>query len=186
MSKYVIPIRDKRKIEAIKKNLSPRDRMMFVIGINSALRISDLLTLAVGDVRERENGKLKTRISLKEGKTGKEKRFPLNQSILNELKSYLQVDWAETRPLFKSRKGHGSIKRDQAHDILSKAGKRVGLSNIGTHSMRKTFAYHVYQQSKRNLGLVQKLLNHSSSADTLRYIGIEEDDMDSAYLRLNL
>jgi integrase len=86
-----MPIRDKRKIEALKKNLSPRDRMMFIIGINSALRISDLLTLAVGDVRE-ENGKLKAKISLKEGKTGKEKRFPLNDSILNELKNYLQPD----------------------------------------------------------------------------------------------
>jgi integrase len=179
-----MPIRDKRKIEAIKKILSPRDRMMFVMGINSALRISDLLSLAVGDVRE--NGKLKTKISLKERKTGKEKRFPLNQSVIGELKSYLQPEWEEDRPLFKSRKGGGSIKRDQAHEILSKAGKRVGLDHIGTHSMRKTFAYHVYRQSKKNLGLVQKLLNHSSSADTLRYIGIEEDDMDSAYLELNL
>jgi integrase len=184
LSKYVIPIRDKRKIEAIKKILSPRDRMMFVMGINSALRISDLLTLVVGDVLE--NGKLRTKIAMKERKTGKEKRFPLNHSILNELKTYLQPEWKETRPLFKSRKGHGSIKRDQAHEILSSAGKRVGLDHIGTHSMRKTFAYHVYQQSKKNLGLVQKLLNHSSSADTLRYIGIEEDDMDSAYLKLNL
>jgi integrase len=52
--------------------------------------------------------------------------------------------------------------------------------------MRKTFGYHVYQQSKKNLGLVQKLLNHGSSAVTLRYIGIEEEDMDEAYVKLNL
>jgi integrase len=179
-----MPIRDKKKIEAIKKILHPRDRLLFIMGINSALRISDLLRLVVGDVLE--NGKLKTKISLRERKTGKEKRFPLNESILNELKEYLQPDWKQTRPLFKSRKGFKSIKRDQAHNILSDAGKRVGLEHIGTHSMRKTFGYHVYQQSKKNLGLVQKLLNHSSSADTLRYIGIEEDDMDSAYLKLNL
>jgi integrase len=184
MSKYVFPIRDKKKIEEIKKILSPRDRLLFVMGINSALRISDLLPLVVGDVQE--NGKLKKKISLKEKKTGKEKRFPLNESIHNELKSFIQPEWQENRPLFKSRKGHKAIKRDQAHNILSQAGKAVGLNHIGTHSMRKTFGYHVYQQSKKNLGLVQKLLNHTSSADTLRYIGIEEDDLDSAYLKLNL
>jgi integrase len=110
LSNYVMPIRDKRKIEAIKKILHPRDRLLFIMGINSALRIGDLLSLVVGDVQE--NGKLKTKISLKEQKTGKEKRFPLNNSISKELEAYLQPEWKQTRPLFKSRKGHKSIKRD--------------------------------------------------------------------------
>ena len=52
--------------------------------------------------------------------------------------------------------------------------------------MRKTFGLHAYLQSGSNLGLVQKLLNHSSSGDTLRYIGIEQDEMDAAYMKLNL
>jgi integrase len=62
----------------------------------------------------------------------------------------------------------------------------VGLENIGTHSLRKTFGYHVYQKTGGNLGLVQKLLNHSSGADTLRYIGIDREEMDNTYLELNL
>ena len=69
---------------------------------------------------------------------------------------------------------------------MNRAGKAAGLECIGTHTLRKTFGYHVYKKSGGNLGLVQKLLNHSNSGDTLRYIGIDKEDMDSAYLQLNL
>jgi integrase len=69
---------------------------------------------------------------------------------------------------------------------LSAAGEAVGLERVGTHSLRKTFGYHVYKRTGGNLGLVQKLLNHSSSADTLRYIGIDREQMDNTYLDLNL
>jgi integrase len=73
----------------------------------------------------------------------------------------------------------------QAYRILNDAAQRVGIDAVGTHTLRKTFGYHTYRQTK-NLGLVQKLLNHTSSVDTLRYIGIEQEDLDAAYLRLNL
>jgi integrase len=186
MANTVIPVRSRDKIETIKKILSLRDRLMFIIGINSALRVSDLLTLRVGDVRD-PDGKLKPEIVLREKKTGKEKRFPINEAIMKELKKFLQPDWPDDRPLFKSRKGsNNAITRKQAHEILSKAGKQIGIENLGTHSMRKTFGLHAYLQSGGNLGLVQKLLNHSSSGDTLRYIGIEQEQLNAIYLNLNL
>ena len=65
-------------------------------------------------------------------------------------------------------------------------GKSVGLANIGTHSLRKTFGYHAFKQTGGNLPLVQKLLNHSSSGETLRYIGIDREQMDSVFLTINL
>jgi integrase len=188
----VEPIRDVKKIIAMRKILragryGPRDEAMFVVGINTALRIGDLLALAVGDVQD-SDGKLSHDVEIKEKKTGKPKRFPLNKLIRETLQCYLKayVDTNQFSPLFPSRQGGKAISRWQARKILSEAGESVGLSHIGTHSLRKTFGYHVYQRTGGNLGLVQKLLNHSTSAVTLRYIGIDQEQMDNTYLELNL
>jgi integrase len=192
----VEPIRDVKKISAMRKILrangtfGPRDELMFLTGINTALRISDILSLTVGDVTDAK-GKIAADIELKEKKTGKAKKFPLNKVLHEALAAYLSgrkasesIDFDSS--LFPSRKSGGSISRWRARQILSAAGEAVGLSHIGTHSLRKTFGYHVYRKSGGNLGLVQKLLNHSSSADTLRYIGIDREQMDNTYLELNL
>jgi len=113
--------------------------------------------------------------------------FPLNQSIKKALKDYLEAerkDAQQDEPLFLSRKKGEALKRNQAWKLINDAGKALGL-NLGTHSMRKTFGYQVYK-STRNLGLTQKLLNHSSSGDTIRYIGIDKEEMDDIYINLNL
>lgn len=186
--KVVQPIRETRKIEAMKKILragGKRNEMLFVLGINSALRISDLLSLAVSDVLE-ENGKVKEAVSLSEQKTGKNKLFPLNDAAKKVINEYVE----ESRPdrkaaLFPSRKGGKAISRIQAWAILKNAAGEVGISNVGTHTLRKTFGYHIYMRTN-NLGLVQKLLNHRSSGETLKYIGIDQSEMDEAYLSLNL
>ncbi len=186
--KVVQPIRETRKIEAMKKILragGKRNEMLFVLGINSALRISDLLSLAVSDILD-ENGKVREVVSLSERKTGKNKLFPLNEAAKKVIAEYVE----EARPdreaaLFPSRKGGKAISRIQAWEILKNAAEEVGIPNVGTHTLRKTFGYHVYMRTN-NLGLVQKLLNHRSSSETLKYIGIEQNEMDEAYLKLNL
>jgi integrase len=186
--KVVQPIRETRKIEAMKKILragGKRNEMLFVLGINSALRISDLLSLTVSDILD-ENGNVKEAVSLSEQKTGKNKLFPLNDAAKKVIAEYVE----EARPdreaaLFPSRKGGKAISRIQAWEILKNAAEEVGISNVGTHTLRKTFGYHIYMRTN-NLGLVQKLLNHRSSGETLRYIGIEQNDINKAYLSLNL
>ena len=184
----VQPIRETRKIEAMKKILragGKRNELLFTLGINSALRVSDLLGLKVADVLD-EKGKLKEAVSLNERKTGKSKLFPLNDSAKKAIKEYVDETKPEyDSPLFPSRKGGKAISRVQAWEILSNAAEEVGLEHVGTHTLRKTFGYHVYMRTN-NLGLVQKLLNHRSSSETLRYIGIEKEEMDDAYLKLNL
>jgi integrase len=184
----VQPIREVRKIEAMKKILrasGKRNELLFILGINSALRISDILSLKVSDVLD-ESGKVKEAVSLNEQKTGKSKLFPLNDSAKKAIREYVEEAKPEMEtPLFPSRKGSKAISRVQAWEILSKAADEVGLEHVGTHTLRKTFGYHVYMRTN-NLGLVQKLLNHRSSGETLRYIGIEQDEMDEAYLKLNL
>jgi integrase len=184
--KIVRPIKDLKKIELMKLILekqSVRDLLLFVMGINTALRVSDLLTLTVGDVRD-SNGRFRSFISMKESKTGKLKQFPLNAAVLKVLNEYVRSGMENDRFLFLSAKG-GALTRVQAYRILNEAAQRVGIDAVGTHTLRKTFGYHTYRQTK-NLGLVQKLLNHTSSVDTLRYIGIEQEDLDAAYLKLNL
>jgi integrase len=186
----VEPIKDPEKIQAIKTllhNNNPRDEALFVLGINTALRIGDLLSLRMCDVTDR-TGQILDSAEVREQKTRKRKYFPLNQSVKDTLACYLETrrSFDLDEPLFPSRQKGVPLSRWRARRILHAAGKAVGLSRIGTHSLRKTFAYHVYRKTGGNLGLVQKLLNHTSSADTLRYIGIDRDEMNSTYLELNL
>lgn len=189
----VQPIRDKKKIEAMKKILSsnPRDVLLFVLGINSGLRISDLLQMCVSDVLK-ENGKPKDMYELRETKTGKTKRFPFPKNVQKAIVDYLgsyEGDWS--RPLFISRKtdANGQAKplsRQQAWQMMNDAAKTVGISdNIGTHTLRKTFGYHAYKAGT-DLSLLQHIFNHSAPSITLRYIGIVQDDIDNVYISLNL
>jgi len=187
---FVQPIRDTKTIKIIKdllKASSCRDYVLFTLGINTGLRISDLLNLKISDVAE--YGRLKDRISIREKKTGKVKDFPLGRSSQKALKEYFYTfDYSgPDRYLFPSKKGYNKpISRVQAYRILNKACKLAGLNErIGTHSMRKTFGYHAYKMGM-DLSVIQKLLNHSSPAITLNYIGITRDDLDNVYISLNL
>jgi len=160
--------------------------LLFIMGINTALRIGDLLSLSVGDVID-TRGEIAQVVVLKEKKTGKFKRCPVNESLRSALIEYFACNGTRTHtePLFVSRKG-GKLSRFQAWRVLKAAGESVGLKNIGTHSLRKTFGYHVYKRYDADIGLVQKLLNHSTCGVTLRYIGIDREKMDNVFLKLNL
>lgn len=187
---FVQPIRDKGKIKQVKdllKAKSLRDYALFTLGINSGLRISDLLNLKMSDVLD-ENGKLKDRIWLRERKNGKAKGFPIGPSAKKALKEYLNGKTVAVGDcLFPSRKGDNKpLSRVQAYRILNDACRTAGLKErIGTHTMRKTFGYHAYREGM-DLSVIQKLLNHSSPSITLAYIGITQDDLDNVYLTLNL
>lgn len=184
----VQPIKDKVKIEEMKvylKSKSLRDWALFTLGINSALRISDLLDLKVLDVMD-EKGKIRDRIRLHEQKTSKAKNFPFNTNVKNALSEYLATIQPDQIYLFASRKGNEAITRQQAHVILSKAAKSVGIKeSISTHSLRKSFAFALYDAGV-DITRIQALLNHSSPKESLRYIGITQDELDDVYLELNL
>jgi len=180
----VNPIRDKKKLEAMKKVLKSqnlRNWLLFVLGINSGLRISDLLQLSVNNVKG------KVRVNIHEVKTGKEKDFPHSEVCIKAIKEYLiETNLPGTSPLFPSRKGGQAISRVQAYRIINAGARTVGITDpIGTHTMRKTFGYHAYQ-SGIDICWIQKLLNHSAPSVSLNYIGITKDDLDSVYINLNL
>lgn len=179
----VEPIRDKKQIEAMKKILkgsNVRDYVLFVLGINSGLRISDLLNLTVEDVKGKD------RISLREKKTGKAKDFPLSDKSKKIIADYLKNANLTEGALFPSKKGKQPISRIQAYRILNEAGQAVGIKTaIGTHSLRKTFGFHAHSQGV-DITRIQKLLNHSTPAITLAYIGITKQELDDVYINLDL
>ena len=179
--KVVQPIRDKEKIEEIKRILrheSYRNYFLFVMGINTGLRISDLLPLQVKDVRN------KTHIVIREKKTGNIKRFLINNALRQEIDEYTQ-GMNDDDYLFKSERGNKPIQRVQAYKIINRAAKKAGLEEIGTHTMRKTFGYHFYQRTK-DVAMLQEIFNHSAPSITLRYIGITQDEIDNSLKEFNL
>ena len=171
---HVQPIRDTvvlKEIEDFLKNKRARDYIMFLLGIYTGLRVSDILKLRVKDISE------KNHINIKEKKTNKSKRIPINPVLRRALKIYIK-DKPLNDYLIKSQKGKNNpISRTQAYRILREVADEFNLDEIGTHSMRKTFGYHYYQQ-KKDVAFLQKVFNHSTPEYTLIYIGLDQDTLD--------
>jgi integrase len=197
---FVEPIRDKKKIDDMKAILADgefgdRNVLLFSIGINTAYRISDLRTLKLNDVLEISRNKVvaRERLAMKEKKTGKNNSVFISKKLRKRIEKYAEDHFPEEvatkefdRYLFPSRTGENKpLARESLWRIISTAGERVGLKNIGTHSMRKTFGYFMYK-NRTDLALIQDLLNHSSQRETLRYIGITQEDKDTAVQSLDL
>lgn len=177
----VQPIREKYLIEAMKAELyhsSYRNYFLFVMGINTGLRISDLLPLRVQDVRG------KSHIVMKETKTRKNKRFLINIELRNIILDYAN-DLSDDDYLFPSKKTDLPLKRIQAYKVLNQAARNVGIKDFGTHSMRKTFGFWHYTINK-NVALLQDIFNHSAPDITLRYIGINQDIVDKSLEHFSL
>ncbi|WNF36423.1 site-specific integrase [Bacillaceae bacterium IKA-2] len=178
--KFVQPIRDMEKVAEIMEFLleqSDRNHMLFLTGIYTGLRISDILSLKSKDVQ----GKY---IDIKEKKTRKSKIIPIIPEYRREIKKYI-ADKDDDEYLFKSRKGlNKPIHRGMAYKILRSAAYVCGLENIGTHTLRKTFGYHMYSSTK-DVAMLQNIFNHSTPEHTLRYIGITQDSIEKAMMKLS-
>ena len=110
--------------------------------------------------------------------TGKLKKAYINSSLKEELDKYI-FDMNDEDFLFRSPEGENKpISRVRAYQLLTDVAKKVGLEEIGTHTLRKTFGLH-YKQHK-DIALLQELFNHSAPSVTLRYIGINQDAMDAS------
>ena len=200
--KAVEPIRDNKVIKnmrAILKGQSTRNELLFILGINVGLRISDILGLTVSDLIQPNGKSVNDYVTITEKKTGKNKKFYLGDIVKKVIDNYLKefpvLDMDSY--VFKSRKGENSpITRQQAYRILNGAAESIGLierndkgvivsGEIGTHTLRKTFGYHAFKNGT-DLELLMYIFNHSSKSQTLRYIGITEDQKKDVYLQSNL
>ncbi len=184
-------IKDKKKIDSMKKILRAknlRDYLLFVLGINIGMRISDLLQLRWGDVLDQKNKPMEY-FWVKEHKTSKKRKIMLNDASRKALGEVYAVCVGVTAQdfLFVSQKGENRpISRVHAWHVLNEAAKAVGIDGrIGTHTLRKTFGYHAYKQGT-DITLLQQVFNHAAPSITLRYIGITQDEIDNVYISLNL
>ena len=193
---FVEPIRDRKKIAQIKNLLRGegryRDLLLFVVGINTALRISDLLELQVGHFLD-DHQHIKPRFLIKEQKRGKRQEVVVNTCIREALEEFIaaypEIISDQNHFIFFNTKANGfmqPIRRGQAWKIIMTICQQVSLrGNFGTHSLRKTWGYHARMQGV-DLALNMHKLNHESIAYTKRYLGITDDELQAVSQRLNL
>lgn len=194
---FVEPIRDLRKVTQIKNTLKGagriRDLLLFHLGINSALRLSDLLTVKVSDLFDNA-GIPKNSFDIKEVKTGKNNRITITDGVKSTLSAYREAYLVIASDpnnfvFFHSRQtpiGGASIKRGQAWKMIQGWCHGAGLKgNYGGHSLRKTWGYQARLKAIP-LEIIQHKLNHSSMAVTQRYLGITADEIEEACNKLDL
>lgn len=166
-----------------------RNDVLFIVGINIGLRAGDLLNLrwktVIGDDGEVVDG-----VTVKEEKTNKFRTFYFNASCKRSLGKY----YKQTNPdldsyIFGSQKG-GNLDVRSVCKILKTAAKACGIKyNVGTHSLRKTFGYHqlkAHQDDALFLCQLQKMFGHSSPEITLRYCGLEGEQLRQYYNDVSL
>ena len=183
------PIRDKNKLRQLAGYYFQRGQIrnytLIILGVHTALRISDLLGLTWGDVYDDKNGVYNTHINLTEKKTGKHKTIALNKqagSALRLLHPHRCGDFI----FASSRNPPVPISRVQAWRIIRAAADAVGLAgHVACHSLRKTFGYFAWKSGVPPVMLMD-IYNHSSFEITRRYLGISQDDRDKVYLNLAL
>lgn len=186
------PIRSKQEIETLKiyylENERYRDYTLFVMGINTALRISDLLCLRWKDVYDYSKKRYKRHLEITEQKTKKRSIIALNQSCLQALELLRHhTTTSEQEYIFCRGNDHFShISRNRAYHIIKDVAEKEHIDgNISCHSLRKTFGYHAWKQGAPS-ALIMNVYNHSSIEITKRYLSIQQDDKDELYDSLNL
>lgn len=186
----------------LKTNGRWRDNMLFIVGINFGLRVSDLRELRFSNLIN-DNLTFKDSFPVFEKKTRntrkrkKNRYITVNQAVVEAVTLYLEhtpgVKLSDY--MFRSLSNHGGninkpMDISSINRFLYGLERDLGLNiKMSTHTLRKTFCYHQMLMSHndpRKLMLLQKMLNHSSPAQTLDYIGITAEEIDDAYRRLNL
>ena len=187
------PIRLDEDIQKLKNYFLDREEyrnyLLVTFGLNTALRISDILTLKWKDVYQFDRKIFSKYIYITEQKTQKQNQILLNATIIDAIKIYLKNNPKATKEeyLFKSAKQPSkAITRIQAYRIIKRAAEKLEIEGtISCHSLRKTFGYHAWK-SGAEPALIMNVYNHSSFQITKRYLGIEQDDKDELFFKINL
>ena len=184
MRQIVLPIKDSNVLAEVQDTLlhnfkaGRRNYTIFQVGKATLLRVSDVLRLTQTDVFD-DYGAIRQHAFIKDKKTGKPNTLYL-RPVMSDLAIYQQ--WLKrnryegrTEWLFPSTtRPDKHIDERQFYNVMHRVGELLDINYLGTHTMRKTGAYRVYVQSNYNIGLVMRLLNHSSEAMTLAYLGLDQ------------
>ena len=182
MKQLVLPIKDSNILHEVQDTLlnnfryGRRNYTIFQVGKATLLRVSDVLALRSNEIFA-DDGIIKKNAYIRDKKTGKPNILylkPVKQDLLDYY-AWLQENNIQSEWLFPSSTHHDRhITEKQFYKIMAKTGDLLGINYLGTHTMRKTGAYRVYTQTHYNIGLVMSLLNHSSEAMTLKYLGLDQ------------
>lgn len=191
------PIKNKPALEQFKKYYllkeNFRNYALIITGLNTALRIGDILGLKWKDFYDFSKRSFKTHVCLIEQKTHKESIIAINYSVSGALELLLTYNTERKTPLlpddyiFTGRKRNGlPISRYQAYRIIKEAAAHSGMEgHISCHSLRKTFGYFAWKQGTPP-AMLMNIYNHSSYQITKRYLCIEQEDRDEVFMKINL
>lgn len=175
------PLKEKWQIELVRNLIETRtkeplrNRIIFNLGINNGLRTGDILNLKIKDVWDKDYAQII------EGKTGKRREIRLDvANIKDDIKEYVgKRKWNDNTYLFTSYKEPNKpIETIAIYRMFKRLNKYSGgaLPYLTAHSMRRTFGYWYYKQTK-DIVTLMKIFNHSNQSITLRYIGIEREEI---------
>ena len=184
------PIRDKKQLQKLAEYFMKRGQFrnytLIILGVHTALRISDLLRLTWDDVYDSKQKAFRTHLTITERKTGKTKTVALNKQVIKALR----LCYAYRRSAFvfaNNRKDGKAISRVQAWRIIRSAVIAVGIEGkVACHSLRKSWGYHAWTSGNVSPVVIMDILNHSNYETTRRYLGVAQDDLDRAYLGIVL
>ena len=179
----VEPITELKDIRAIKKILqdSSRDLALLTVGINTNLRASDLCRITVGMVKNLQVG---GELVIHEKKTGKERRITLNKDCVNSIQQLIgsfKIPRPDASQLFRGRQG--DIHTVSVNYLVKKWCKLINLKGrYGSHTLRKTFGYHMRVQHKVSIPVLMTLFNHNTQKQTLDYLCVQPDELKEVYM----
>ena len=187
------PIRDRQELQNFStyykaEKPNRRNYALVVLGLNTALRISDLLHLRWNDLYDFEKLCFRDHLLIKEQKTGKRNRIAINEKAREAMEMYFnERNPAEDEFIFSKRTNpYKPLSRSQAYRIIKDdANHTTSEEAVSCHSLRKTFGYFAWQEGVQP-ALLMDVFNHSSYAITKRYLGIEQDEKDLVYLNINI
>ncbi|MDR0857515.1 MAG: tyrosine-type recombinase/integrase [Oscillospiraceae bacterium] len=182
------PIRSKKQVHDLAQHFltknQPRNHLLIVLGVHTALRISDMLRLTWNSVYDFKRGNVRNCVTIAEAKTNKPKTFKLNRKVAEALVLlHGSLNPQSAEPLFKNLRTGNAISRIQAYRIIRAASESLELERVSCHSLRKTFGYHAWK-SGVPVAVIMEIYNHSSFAVTRRYLGISQDDKNAVYHKL--
>lgn len=185
------PIRSLEEVEHLKRYYdicqpNPRNCLLIQMGLNTALRISDLLRWQ--DVFDFSRNEFRPHLVMTEQKTKKATQIFLNRTTLAALEKYRYAvsSVSPGTPLFPGKNPDTALSRSQAFRIIRNASVELKFRKpVSCHSLRKTFGYHAWRSGIPPV-LLMSIYNHSSFQVTKHYLGIEQDDKDSVFQKVEL
>jgi len=182
------PIRDKQQVRDLAEYYLEkgqlRNHVLILLGLYTALRISDLLRLTWDDVYDFKNDRVRTRIDIVEKKTHKAKSISLNIAVVNALVMFADRSAQKGSVLIENPQTRKAISRIQAYRLIRSASDALRFQcSISCHSLRKTFGYHAWKSGVSPV-VIMEIYNHNTLAVTQRYLGVTQDDKDAVYMNL--